>query len=139
MKRTLIPVALVGLVVGCASAPKFVPYAGDQIEWKTGSGSLVETVNGMPVHHGVPHRPWDLLGTLEMDGTADVGTLKRAVAECRKHGGTALILHQVDSEITGTQTFGRGRVSRNGQFNLNSFTIQHRHNTAVFVVIRYRE
>jgi hypothetical protein len=94
----------------CAGTTQFMPYSGTQQKWPTAPGAFVSNELAVPVYHGLPPRPYRVLGELateKMQGwRMDVKsqTLEIAVEEAQKLGADAVIVLNSDSAVTGAVT-----------------------------------
>jgi hypothetical protein len=89
--RLILPLLSVVLLTGCTHST-YTPYVGAQQDWRTAPGGFAETIEGMPVYHGLPPVPYDIVGAVELDGYELSHPLRKAVEEARAHGGNAVIV-----------------------------------------------
>jgi hypothetical protein len=99
------------VLAGCADVD-FIAYEGTQAKWGVSRGALVDRRFDLPVYHGKPPRPYQLLGVVNVSGALgftdqDRPALKRAVAEAKRHGGDALILIRKGTATAGATTQAR--------------------------------
>jgi hypothetical protein len=101
--KMFLPLVLAALFAGCATAD-FTPYSGSQQDWPVAPGAFVETKYDVPVYHGTPDRPYQVMGYLSADTApvrrfAIVAFMARRAKELR---GDALILTSKRSEYSGS-------------------------------------
>ncbi len=65
MKRMTVILAA-AMLVGCADT-EFIAYSGEQQNWPTAPGALVETKFAVPVYYGLPPRRYAVLGELTVE------------------------------------------------------------------------
>jgi hypothetical protein len=137
--RTLIPLAAVVLVTACTTT-RFLPYTGAQSDWPTAAGALAEERDGMPVYHGLPPKPYDILGRLELERLNRLApnTLTKAVSEARKRGGDAVMVVEEGSRFLAYQH--RATASQYGRTTTayGSSNPQYSETATVFL-IRFRQ
>jgi hypothetical protein len=131
-------ICLAAALSGCATAD-FTPYVGEQQKWPTAKGAFVTTINSydgtgrsgsgkqytLPVYFGPPNRPYNVLGSIDVDapvgrlfeGSAQITTLKPAVREAGQHGADAVIVIAQDVETTGYSTTSFANANSNTQFS----------------------
>ena len=93
----LLATACAVLASGCGSINYF-EYSGTQERWPQTNGAFFTRVNGMPIYHGFPDRPYTVLGEAY---TVDYSP-ERMVRFARAHGADALILIEDRNVQTGT-------------------------------------
>lgn len=157
--RFPLPLLLASLVVGCTST-NFLMYQGTQQEWPTSPGALAEEREGVPIYHGLPPKPYDVLGELDLRRTHVLApsTLGKAASEAKKRGADAVIVLDQGKEFMGyahsgggtaqtsgsaTTTYGGGSAYSTGRATTTySGSGQSRavyHQTARVVLIRFRK
>ena len=120
-----IPVIVVFLVLlcsGCAST-SFSRYQGQQVAWPVSQGSFVEQKNhGVDVIHGLPSRPYEVLGSVEGSGMERKNAfggrsifspnVLGAVAKIAKQNGAdAVVLLSSEREFAGIYNYQQSYTS----------------------------
>jgi hypothetical protein len=95
------------LLAACAEAD-FKPYVGQQQDWPTAPGAIVDTRHVVPVYYGALPRPYRVLGYLEAT-TAPVrrrDTINFSARRAKEMGGDAIIVLSEGSQYVGTYSSG---------------------------------
>lgn len=112
-------IAAVALMALCScTSVNFAPYVGEQENWPTAKGTIVETVKGVPIYHGHPPKPYAVVGeiTLERRNRLDATTEEKAAEECRKRACDAVLWLEKETQ------FGRLFRDGNGRYHQNRVT-----------------
>jgi hypothetical protein len=90
MRTPLISLLMVAaLLVGCATTEDFAPYTGTKRDWPTlSSGARVKDYNGVQVIHGLPAKPYDVVGKLSVVDPVD----EYLAVIAKNHGLDAVVL-----------------------------------------------
>jgi hypothetical protein len=106
MRNWICAVALT-LSVGCASA-NFRPYIGQQQNWPTASGSIVNMKYDYPVFTSLPPGPYQVLGELRIESPfyqyPEEGHLPCLIKKAEKMNADALVF--VDGEVFFSTNYG---------------------------------
>ena len=89
----------------CATAD-FKPYVGQQQDWPTAPGAIMDTKYVVPVYYGPPPRPYKIVGYLDAT-TAPVrrrGVVSFAARRAKEMGGDAIIIASKGLEYAGNYT-----------------------------------
>jgi hypothetical protein len=95
------------LLSGCAVAD-FKPYVGQQQNWPTAPGAIMDTKYAVPVYYGPPPRPYTVVGYLDAS-TAPVrrrGVVSFAARRAQEMGADAIIVLNEGSQYVGTISSG---------------------------------
>lgn len=114
MLRLLCVLLLSASLLGCASS-NYVNYQGEQEDWPTSKGTLVDNKYPVPVYFGLPNKPYIILGYLDAT-TAPVrrsGVVGYAAKKAKKAGGDAIILISQGAEYRGTYHSGSANSHTN--------------------------
>jgi hypothetical protein len=105
--RNLICAIALTLSLGCASAV-VRPYIGDQQNWPTASGSIVNMRYDFPVFTTLPPSPYDVLGELRLESPfyaqPEEGHLPILIKRAKKMNADALVF--VDGNIYFSTNYG---------------------------------
>ncbi len=74
-------------LAGCQTAD-FAAYTGTQRNWPTQSAASVKDYNGVQVIHGLPAKPYDVLGKASVVDPVD----ENLAATAKAHGADAVML-----------------------------------------------
>ena len=132
MKLILSVLSFSLLFTGCATMD-YTAYQGQQRNWPTATGAFVKEVAGIPVYHGLPTKPYHVLGIINAVDAGDVALARR----CRTLGGDAIIitdsrtfdggtLHTAGSSYTYGGGYASGYMSGNrynGSYSGSSYTV----------------
>lgn len=108
--------AVLALLIGGCTTTNFLTYQGEQQEWPTAPGALAEERDGVPIYHGLPPRPYDVLGELDLRRTHLLAptTLGKAAAESKKRGADAIVVLEQGKEFRGFSHSGGGTAQTTG-------------------------
>src|SRR6266567_411028 len=90
-------------VSGCAVAD-FKPYVGQQQNWPTAPGAIMDTKYAVPVYYGPPARAYTVIGYLDA-ATAPIrrrGVISFSARRAKEMGGDAIVVLSKGSEYVGT-------------------------------------
>jgi hypothetical protein len=90
--RVLIPAVLLFIGVGCVRV-EYLDYRGVQA-WPTGS-AFVQDVDGTPVYEGLPERPYDVIGLVDVYDDQPFfhsdSTKKKVLEIAKEHSANAIV------------------------------------------------
>jgi|SRR5579859_457516 len=99
------------LLTSCGTSRfSYLPYVGEQQHWPTEPGAFVQTLDGVPIYHGLPSSTYAVIGK----ATADARFPRQLVWAAREHGADALI-------ITDSKTLYAGSVGAPGMATTSFF------------------
>jgi hypothetical protein len=120
--KTLLGCILALALCSCAST-EFMPYSGTQQKWPTAPGAIVSTKLAVPVYHGLPPRPYTMLGELATSqgqrwAWSDVQSdaMETIAEEAKNRGADAIVVLSSDSAVTASVTTGSAYVVGNTAF-----------------------
>jgi hypothetical protein len=133
MKKSLCMLGLV-LCVGCATAI-VRPYVGEQQNWPTATGSIVNTRYQLPVFTSLPPAPYEILAEMRIESPfyaqPEEGHLPLLVKKAKKIGADALIFVEGQvyfaanygsrAVVTDTSTAPQASLTQVNRFNPESF------------------
>lgn len=130
------------LILGCTTT-KFLPYAGEQQDWATAPGALAEEVDGVPIFHGLPPKPYEIIGSLALERKNWMAptTLSKAAAEAKERGADAVIMLDQGTRLLGYQNHSSGTAYNSGNFTSYGGSGSSRavySQTAQVMLIRYK-
>lgn len=139
--RSIAAVAAVFLTA-CTST-KFLPYQGAQQDWPTAPGAFAETFDGVSVYRGLPPKPYDVVGQLELERRTWMApsVRKKAAAVAREHGADAVIVLDEGRRLLGFFDSTTGTFTPSGKAVQYSGTSQSQAKyaeTALVLLIRFR-
>ena len=110
MKNAFLAFAL-ALTMGCAVAT-MRPYVGEQQNWPTSQGSIVNTKYSLPVFTSLPPTPYDVVGELRIDSLffaqPEEQHMSVLIDKAKPYKADALVL------VDGRMFFGMNYGSRSG-------------------------
>lgn len=97
------------LLSGCTTA-KFVAFSGQQPDWPTALGALVEDIDGIPVYHGLPPKPYIVLGevSLAQRHVLAPSVLNKAATVAKEHGADGVIVLEEGRDLLNVTSTGGG-------------------------------
>ncbi len=97
MKTYLLILMVAVAVAGCASHGKYSAYRGQHKNWPTGSAGHSLSHEQLPVYHGLPEKPYRVIGTVSLpdDSISEQETAQLA----SRYGGEAVLIVDQDSEL----------------------------------------
>ena len=111
----LVSFVTIAFLTGCTTA-KFLSYTGEQTEWPTSPGAMTETVDGVTVYHGLPSKPYNVLGQLDLTQNHKLapGAIQKAATVAKEHGADAIIVLRQGEQLLGVSSSGSGSAQRWG-------------------------
>lgn len=135
--------AIAAFATGCTTSSGLRPYRGQPQEWPVAAGAVAEEIEGIPLYHSFPERPYIVLGTLSVTGDQwQVGfvhesqsqmlkrVLKSAVREAKKAGANGVIYDSQSTFLSTVSVRDRGA---------NIDVVPLSGSTASLIAIRFKE
>lgn len=122
-------VSIVTLAFAGCTTSHFIPYTGAQSDWPTSPGAMMETIDGIPVYHGLPSKPYSVLGEVEIAQQTKLApsTLGKAASEAKAHGADAVIVLEQGKQLINVSNSGGGtaQVWNNGMVTGQTHSTSH--------------
>jgi hypothetical protein len=145
--KILLPcLCLFAFLCGCATT-NYLPYTGEQQDWPISPGTFTSTYDGVTIYHGLPPKPYDVLGKVVVEDSSD----RSLCWQAKSHSADAVII--VDSKIISggsvhipgsSTTYGSGMISGNNfygsasTYSSPSFNIPVEHNIRVAWLVKFK-
>ena len=97
MKTYLLMLMVAVAVSGCTSHREYSAYRGQHKNWPTGSASHSPGKEQLPIYHGLPEKPYRVIGTVSHPH--DPISEQAAAQLAKRYGGEAVLIVEPDSEL----------------------------------------
>lgn len=115
MRPTCI-LALAALLLTACTSSKFRPYQGAQQEWPTSPGGFAETIEGIPVYDGLPPKPYDIVGQVQLERRTWLApsTRRKAALVAKEQGADGVVVLDEGTRLIGFHNSATGTISPTG-------------------------